>query len=76
MHQSHIPQYTIQKRNVHISVLNDVLWDVGQVHCDIVRSDHSAAVSHFQLNFGQNVCIVFPKNLFDNAVYHISAISF
>ena len=31
----HIPQYTIQNRNVHISVLNDVLWDMGQVHCGI-----------------------------------------
>ena len=35
MHQSHIPQYTIQNRNVHISVLNGVLWDMGKVHCDI-----------------------------------------
>ena len=35
MHLSHIPQYTIQKRNVHISVLNGVLWDMGQVHCGI-----------------------------------------
>ena len=28
MHFSHIPQYTIQNRNVHISVLNVVLWDL------------------------------------------------
>ena len=32
---SHIPQYTIQNRNVHISVLNDASWDMGQVHCGI-----------------------------------------
>ena len=31
MHLSHIPQYTIQNRNVHISVLNGALWDMGQV---------------------------------------------
>ena len=35
MHLSHIPQYTIQNRNVHISVLNGVLWDVGQVPNEI-----------------------------------------
>ena len=33
VHLSHIPHYTIQNRNVHISVLNGVLWDMGQVHC-------------------------------------------
>ena len=33
MHLSHIPQYTIQNRNVNISVLNGVLWDMGQMHC-------------------------------------------
>ena len=35
----HIPQYTIQNRNVHISVLNGVLWDMRQDHfgfCGIV----------------------------------------
>ena len=32
MHLSHIPQYTIQNRAVSISVLNAVLWDMGQVH--------------------------------------------
>ena len=35
MHQSHIPQCTIQNRNVHISVLNGAMWDMGQVHCGI-----------------------------------------
>ena len=31
-HLSHILKCTIQNRNVHISVLNDALWDMGQVH--------------------------------------------
>ena len=35
MHRSHIPQCTSQNRNVHISVLNGVLWDMGQVQCGI-----------------------------------------
>ena len=35
MHLSYIPQYTIQNRNVHISVLNGALWDMWQVHCGI-----------------------------------------
>ena len=35
MHPSHIPQYIIQNRNVHISVLNNAFWDKGQVHCGI-----------------------------------------
>ena len=35
MHLCHTPQSIIQKRNVYISVLNDALWDMGQVHCGI-----------------------------------------
>ena len=35
MHLSYIPQYTIQNRNVHISVLNGALWDIEQVHFEI-----------------------------------------
>ena len=35
MHLPYIPQCTIQNRNVHISVLNGALWDMGQVHCGI-----------------------------------------
>ena len=38
MHLSHIPQYTIQNRNVHISVQNGVLWDMGQMHCGICQT--------------------------------------
>ena len=33
MHLFHIPQCSIQNRNVHISVLNGALWDMEQVHC-------------------------------------------
>ena len=35
MHLSDGPQCTIQKRNMHISVLNGVLRHMGQVHCGI-----------------------------------------
>ena len=35
MHLFHILQCTIQNKNVHISVLNDALWDMEQVHCGI-----------------------------------------
>ena len=35
---SHIPQCTIQNRNVHISVLNGVLLDMGQTHCEICET--------------------------------------
>ena len=39
MHMFHIPQCSIQNRNVHISVLNGALWDMEQVHsgiCELV----------------------------------------
>ena len=32
-----IPQYIIQNRNVHISVLNYALWDMEQVYCGICK---------------------------------------
>ena len=35
MHLTHIPQCTIQNRNVHISILNDALWDMEHVHWGI-----------------------------------------
>ena len=36
MHLTHITKYTIQKRNVHISVLTNALWDMGpRVNCGI-----------------------------------------
>ena len=35
MHQLHIPQCSIQNRNVNISILNGTLWDTEQVHYGI-----------------------------------------
>ena len=35
MHLSYIPQCIIQNKNVHISVLNDALWDMEQEHSEI-----------------------------------------
>ena len=35
MHLFHIPQCSVQKRNVHISVLNGALKDMKQVHSGI-----------------------------------------
>ena len=37
VHLSHIPHCTIQNINLCNSVLNDALWDMGQVHCGIVE---------------------------------------
>ena len=37
-HLFHIPQYTIQNRNWHISAPNGELWDMEQVHCGICES--------------------------------------
>ena len=33
----HTPQFPIQNRNVHISVLNGALWDMKQVDCGICK---------------------------------------
>ena len=35
MNLSHISQCTIQNRNVHCSVLNNALWDMGEGYCGI-----------------------------------------
>ena len=35
MHLVHIPECSIQNRNVHISVLNGTFWDMEQVHSEI-----------------------------------------
>ena len=42
MHLFHIPQCSIQNRNVHISVLNGALWDMEQVHSGICELGHTA----------------------------------
>ena len=41
MHQFHIPQFTIRSRNAHISILNGVLWNMGLVHCGVVKIVYS-----------------------------------
>ena len=38
MHLFRIPQCTIQKKNVHISVLSGELWDTEQVHYAICET--------------------------------------
>ena len=59
MHLFHIPQCSIQNRNVHISVLNGALWDMEQVHSGIcgIRSiggsgwgGHRSAHAGFKLD--------------------------
>ena len=55
MHLFHIPQYIIQSRNVHISVLNDALWDMGQVHRGICKLGHWSFQNHAQNFYWQIV---------------------
>ena len=38
VHHFHIPQGTILNRNVHISVLNGVLWDMERMQCRICKT--------------------------------------
>ena len=67
MHLSHIPQCTIQNRNVHISVVNGVLWDMEQVHCGIYEvglfCHHSANMSWYTNNAGPSAGLLLNKNL-------------
>ena len=44
MHLWHIPQCTIQNRNVHISVLNGALWDMAQCTVGFVNLVYSRAI--------------------------------
>ena len=57
MHLSYIPQYTTQNRNVHISVLSGVLWDMGQVHCGICEI--GLLTPHISLVMGRYELFVF-----------------
>ena len=45
MYISHIPQCTMQNRNVSISGLNGALWYMGQVHCGIFRLVYQHSVT-------------------------------
>ena len=53
VHLSHIPQCTIQNRNVHISVLNAALWDMGQVHCGICEIGSITCVISCNMHYMQ-----------------------
>ena len=41
MHLLHKPQCSIQNGNVHIYILNKVLWDMEQVHLELMNSVNS-----------------------------------
>ena len=45
MHLFHIPQCSIQNRNVYISVLNGAFWDMEQVHSGICELGQCAVDS-------------------------------
>ena len=50
MHLFHIPQCSIQNRNVHISVLTGALWNVEQVHagiCELGQLQENIFISRF-----------------------------
>ena len=52
MHLFHIPQSSIQNRNVHISVLHGALWDMEQVHsgiCELHISNLNGALWNIEL---------------------------
>ena len=52
IHLFHIPQCSIQNRNVHISVLNGALWHMEQMHsgiCEVSQLCTSFALCHILL---------------------------
>ena len=52
MHLFHIPQCSIQNRNVHISVLNEALWDMEQVHSGINEFGQLDPLEEISVNYG------------------------
>ena len=54
VHLSHIPQCTIQNRNVHISVLNGALWDRDRCIVGIVLFHRNFFPSSEQLKHNVN----------------------
>ena len=61
MHLFHIPECSIQNRNVHISVLNGAFWDMEQVHSGICELGllYCSSASEVMLNtlmLRQNRC--------------------
>ena len=63
MHLFQIPQRTIQNINVHISVLNGVLWDMEQVHCVIVRFVYCINRIYRDLQTAYMACIVSKSHI-------------
>ena len=56
MRQSHIPKCPIKYRDVHISILNHILWDMGRVYCGNYAIDLLVKVS-ITINAG---CLIHP----------------
>ena len=46
MHPVHSPQFIIQNRNVHISVLNSPLWGMEQAQCGMYQLGKLWALAH------------------------------
>ena len=61
MHLSYIPQYTIQNRNVDISVLNGALWDMEQVHHGICEWGHLLWVIYVREDNYSNVQVMIKR---------------
>ena len=56
MHLFPIPQCFIQNRNVNISVLNGILWDMEQVHSGICEIGLLQKIDRY------NVIVCLPSN--------------
>ena len=53
MHLFHIPQCTIQNRNVHISVLDGALCDMEQMHngiCELFQFNDHIIITYIMIN--------------------------
>ena len=60
MHLFHIPQCTIQNRNVHISVLNGAFGDMEQVHCGICELGQSEARIRGNVSWSTDIFLLPP----------------
>ena len=57
MHPFYNPKCTIQNRNMHISVLNSALWDMGQVRCSICEIGQFNAPKQHHVPSATNIII-------------------
>ena len=80
MHLFHIPQCTIQNRNVTISVLNGALWDMEQVHggiCEIgllqMNIDLPVDLQQHRVSLDRNGCFIFTHIWLIEAEWRIYA---